>query len=28
VTLRERDTLTQDRVPAGELVARVTDITR
>jgi glycyl-tRNA synthetase len=28
VTLRERDTLTQDRVPASELVARVTDLTR
>ena len=28
VTLRERDTLTQDRVPADELVARVTQITR
>ena len=28
VTLRERDTLTQDRVPADELVARVTDVTR
>ncbi len=28
VTLRERDTLTQDRVPADELVARVTQLTR
>jgi glycyl-tRNA synthetase len=28
VTLRERDTLTQDRVPVSELVDRVTDRTR
>jgi glycyl-tRNA synthetase len=28
VTLRERDSLKQDRVPAGELVERVTDLTR
>ncbi len=28
VTLRERDTLTQDRVPADELVERVTNLTR
>jgi glycyl-tRNA synthetase len=28
VTLRERDTLTQERVPVQELVARVTDVTR
>jgi glycyl-tRNA synthetase len=28
VTLRDRDSLTQDRVPVAELVARVTDITR
>jgi glycyl-tRNA synthetase (class II) len=28
VTLRERDTLTQDRVPVAELVERVTQITR
>ena len=28
VTLRERDSLKQDRVPAGELVERVTNLTR
>ena len=28
VTLRDRDTLAQERVPVGELVARVTDVTR
>jgi glycyl-tRNA synthetase len=28
VTLRDRDSLSQDRVPVAELVARVTDITR
>jgi glycyl-tRNA synthetase len=28
VTLRERDTLTQERVPVPELVDRVTDVTR
>jgi glycyl-tRNA synthetase len=28
VTLRDRDTLSQDRVPADELVARVTEVTR
>jgi hypothetical protein len=28
VTLRDRDSLSQDRVPAGELVDRVTQITR
>jgi glycyl-tRNA synthetase len=28
VTLRDRDTLAQDRVPAGELVRRVTELTR
>jgi glycyl-tRNA synthetase len=28
VTLRKRDTLTQERVPVQELVARVTDVTR
>jgi glycyl-tRNA synthetase len=28
VTLRDRDTLEQERVPAAELVDRVTDVTR
>jgi glycyl-tRNA synthetase len=28
VTLRDRDTLAQERVPVNELVERVTDITR
>jgi glycyl-tRNA synthetase len=28
VTLRDRDTLAQERVPVTELVARVTDVTR